>query len=197
VARSDAEVRAIPRGAIKVDLPNMSQVAGHTCGPSALMSICAYFGVTGDLEWEWDFEAVTGIGPSGADPHQLTVPARAVFGLEVEEHAPMTDAALRGCLDRRRPVLMMLQAWADRRRPRYRRSWRDGHWVIAIGHDRAGAYFEDPSLHVSRGFLSWAELDERWHDVGYRDVRVRRYGAAIWKPGVRRSAHASRARRIG
>jgi hypothetical protein len=188
--------RPIPRGAIKVDLPNTAQQLGYTCGPAALMSICAYFGVTGALEWEGDFQEITGVGPSGADPHQLTVPARAQFGLEVEEHAPMSDRELRACLDRRRPVLMMLQAWSERPRPRYRQSWGDGHWVVAIGHDRDGAYFEDPSLHTSRGFLSWAELDERWHDVGYRDVRVRRYGAAIWKPGVRRSAYATRARPI-
>jgi predicted double-glycine peptidase len=108
----------------------------------------------------------------------------------------MSDAALRRELDRRRPVLMMLQAWSGRARPRYRDTWRDGHWVVAIGHDRAGVYFADPALHTSRGFLSWRELDERWHDVGYRGVHVERYGAAIWKPGVRRSRHATRVRRI-
>ena len=187
--------RTIPRGAIKIDLPSLPQQRGHTCGPAALLSIAAHFGVTGELEWEHELAAAAGIGPAGADPHQLTVPARARFGLEVEEHVPMSDAVLRACLDRRRPVLMMLQAWNDAPQPRYRRDWAHGHWVVAIGHDRAGTYFADPYLHASRGFLAWGELDERWHDVGDRGVHVQRYGAAIWKPGVRRTV--LRARPIG
>jgi len=180
----EKRLRAIPRGAIKIDLPTVAQARGYTCGPSALMAVCAYFGVAGELEHEDDFRAATGVGRAGADPHQLVVPARARFGLEVEEHAPMSDAVLRRHLDRRHPVLIMLQAWGE------------GHWVVAIGHDRAGVYVEDPVLHLRRGFLDWAALDRRWHDVGYRGVRVRRYGAAIWKPGVRRSAAGTHARRL-
>jgi predicted double-glycine peptidase len=181
-----SSLRSIPAGAIKVDLPNVSQVTGYTCGPSALMAVCAYFGVVDDaLEWEADFARAMGVGRAGADPHQLTVPARGRFGLEVQEFQPMADSELRWCLDRRRPVLMMLQAWGE------------GHWVAAIGYDRSGVYFEDPSLHTSRGYLKWRELAARWHDVGYRGVHVPRYGAAMWKPGARRATHRSRARRIG
>ena len=85
----------------------------------------------------------------------------------------MTDAALRRTLDLRRPVILMIQAWGE------------GHWVVAIGHDRARIYFEDPILHASRGYLTWRELESRWHDVGFDGRRVRRYGVSLWRPGRR------------
>ena len=187
--------RRIPPGAIRIDLPNTTQLEGYTCGPSALLAVCAYFGVGPDEEWE--IEADMGIGRAGTDPAHLVTTARR-YGLRVAEHRGMTDAQLRACLDRRRPVILMLQAWAEPPPRSYRDRWRDGHWVVAIGHDRAGLYVEDPAIHAARGFLTWRELDARWHDIeGPRRVHVERYGAAMWRPGARGSAYQHLARVIG
>jgi hypothetical protein len=35
---------------------------------------------------------------------------------------------------------------------------------VAIGYDDDNVYFMDPSLTGRRGFLSWADLDKRWHE---------------------------------
>lgn len=186
--------RRIPPGAIMVDLPAVSQLEDYTCGPAALLAVCAYYGVGPATEAE--LERVMGIDRTGSDPEHLTRVARR-FGLQVDEYPrDMTAAALQACLRKRRPVVMMLQAWATPRPRSYRRVWRHGHWVVAIGFDDDGVYFEDPALDGARGFLTWAELDERWHDVGPGRTRVPRYGVALWKRGYR-SVGVLRARRQG
>jgi len=58
-------------------------------------------------------------------------------------------------------------------------------------------YFEDPSLHNARGFLTYQQLDDRWHDIEGKDNHhVERYGAVIWKNGNRKSAFYEKARAI-
>ncbi len=76
------------------------------------------------------------------------------------------------------------------------KEWGEGHWVVAIGYDRAGMYFEDPSLAAIRGFLPYAGLEERWHDTGPRNRRMEHYGLAVWKSRMLRPAYLMRARRI-
>ncbi len=117
---------------------------------------------------------VPNVTRDGTDPIQLERVA-AQYGLSVKPYRDMTPKQLRKCLDRERPVVLMIQAWDE------------GHWVIAIGYDRDGFYFEDPWLQTSRGFIANAELEARWHDVeGADNQRTDRYGVAIW--GKRRYA---------
>jgi predicted double-glycine peptidase len=185
--------RPIPRGAVRIELPNLAQQKAYTCGVAALQAVCAYFGVgPGD---EATIEAHLGIDRRiGTHPHQLRRVARR-YGLSVEEHQPMATATLLARLDRGRPVLLTLQAWGGR--ASYARAWKHGHWVVAIGHDRAGVYFQDPAIAGARGFLAHAALAERWHDVGPRGVHLERYGLVLWRPGVGAPAWSRRARRIG
>jgi predicted double-glycine peptidase len=185
--------RDIPPGAIKIELPNTVQLTPYTCGPAALLAIFAYYGV--GPEDEAELVAELGIDEAGSDPAHLVAAARR-HGLHYEEFRPMTVAQLTACLDEGRPVLLMLQAWADPVPPSYA-GWTDGHWVVAIGHDAEHVYFEDPSLYRSRGYLRHDELDRRWHDVeGPDDTPTEHYGVALWKPAARSSAFDRRARRI-
>src|SRR5687768_14274284 len=159
--------RVIPPGAIKVSLPHVVQQEGYTCGQAALASIRGYFGV-GRCEDESqlleDMKIAAG-DESGSDP------AHIVAGLGKLQHdvkRKMSDAALRKALDNKHPVMVMVQAWGDPKPPTYD-GWTDGHWIVAIGYDKQGVYFEDPSLYCRRGFLTWKELDKRWHDVEGED----------------------------
>jgi predicted double-glycine peptidase len=189
-----ASYRTIPDGAIKIDLPNATQVTDYTCGASALLAVCAYFGV--GPEDEPEFVHDMGMGRGGADPIHITT-AAARYGLRILECRPMSDRQLIACLDSRWPVVMMMQAWPVRRPRSYRRRWTDGHWVVAIGYDSRGIYFEDPSIHGARGFLTYADLRDRWHDIeGRGKERVHRLGIALWKDGVDESVYLRRARVI-
>ncbi len=192
--RDPDDYRPIPRGAIRIDLPNATQTTDYTCGASALQSICSYFGV--GPEDEWDFVADMKMPRSGSDPIHITR-AATKYGLSVREYRPMTSADLVTCIDAGRPVILMLQAWADRRRRSYRSEWDEGHWVVAIGYDDDVFYFEDPSLHGSRGYITRAMLDERWHDIeGRAKHRTDHLGIALWLDDVGPLGHARAARRI-
>jgi len=176
---SDGTYRRTPKHAIKIDLPNVAQRTDYTCGASVLQAICAYFGVGPDDEA--DYERLMAMPKTGADPIHITTAATAL-GLAVHEFRPMTIRQLERCLDKRRPVILMLQAWDE------------GHYVVAVGYDADVIYVEDPWIQGSRGYLTRAELAARWHDVeGEHDIRTHRLGIALWrkKPtrrGYRRSA---------
>lgn len=184
----------MPRGAIKIDLPSTAQVTGHTCGASALLSICSHFGV--GPEDERDVASDMALTRAGADPSHI-VRAATKYGLGSEVVRGMTDEALARRLDRGHPVMLTLQAWAGPRPRSYARRWDAGHWVVAIGYDADVFYFEDPVLHRTRGFIAREELDQRWHDIeGPGRARVDRLAVALWLEGPRVWPRGPHARRI-
>jgi len=185
------EYVSIPPGAIKIDLPNTTQLEDYNCGPAALLAICAYYDV--GPEHEADAQADMKSGESGSDPEHI-IRAAERYGLTCEPWRAMTNAQLTACLDQRHPVMVMLQAWGEPRPPGYA-GYSDGHWIVAIGYDDSGVYFEDPSIYRRRGFLTYDELSKRWHDLeGDDNHPTERYGLAIWKAGFTR--YSDRARRI-
>ena len=191
--RDPGDYRRIPNNAIKIDLPNATQTTDYTCGASALQAICSYFGV--GPEDEWDYEREMGMPKTGADPIHITTAAEQ-YGLEVKEYRPMTAKQLEKCLDKGRPVILMLQAWSGREQS-YDHEWAEGHYVVAIGYDDEVFYVEDPSIHGSRGFLTREELDARWHDVeGDEGSHTEHLGIAIWKSKPTKLGYARSARRV-
>lgn len=192
--REPTHRRPIPKAAIKIDLPNTTQTESYTCGASALLSVCAYFGVGPDHEEA--LRADMKLTRAGADPSQI-VSAAKKYGLRAVVTRDMSDRELAEHLDHGRPVILMLQAWARPRPRSYARRWDDGHWVVAIGYDAEVFYFEDPVIHTSRGFISRSELGARWHDIeGRARTHVERLGIALSRDGVRSSKYARTARRI-
>lgn len=180
--RDPAKYRRIPETAIKIALPNVTQMTDYTCGAAALHAICAYFGVGPEDERAFEIEMAMPL--TGADPIHITTAATR-FGLEVEEHRPMTIAQLENCLDEGRPVILMLQAWGE------------GHYVVAVGYDDEVVYVEDPSIEGSRGFIDRGELDARWHDVeGDDNHRTERLGIAIWMEPPATLGYARSARHV-
>jgi ABC-type bacteriocin/lantibiotic exporter with double-glycine peptidase domain len=190
----------IPHGAIKIPVPDTTQQTDSSCGASCLQAICKYYGVGKEDEWEYVHDL--GMDPRvGSHPFQIIRTARR-YGLITREHWPMSQEQLLRYLRDRKPVMLMIQAWGEQEggagyRRSYQDIWIDGHWVVAIGFDRRGVFFEDPSLQAVRGYLRFEELSQRWRDTGPRGKRMREYGLAVWKPGFRRSAYTTRAYRIG
>jgi predicted double-glycine peptidase len=190
-----AKYKAIPEGAIKVPLPDTRQSEDYSCGASALQAVSGYFGVGPEEEEDYvrDLRMDTRIG---SHPFQI-IRAAKKYGLRVSEKEGMTVNEVKAYLDRGKPVMLMIQAWRDSQTQKsYKKEWGKGHWVVAIGYDRAGMYFEDPSLAAIRGFISYAELKERWHDTGPKNRRMNHYGLAVWKPRMLRPAYLMWARKI-
>lgn len=191
-----ASYHPIPRGAIRVALPDVAQAHDHTCGAAALMTVCKYYGLgpnrERDLVRDLDMDPRV-----GSHSFQLKRAAEQ-YGLRTAERQPMSLARLKFHLNQRQPVLLMIQAGGDAHRAgvtkNYANEWRDGHWVVAIGYDRSGVFLEDPSMEGVRGYLTYEELLKRWHDVGPRGKRLYQYGLVVWRPRARHPAYSKRAR---
>lgn len=191
----------IPNNAIRIPVPDTIQQEDYSCGASALQAVCRYYGV-GKLAEEYEFVDALGMDKRiGSHPFQLKRLAERL-GLRTREYFEMTLEQLRACLQKRQPVLLMIQAWGEEKgKSGFRRSyegiWMDGHWVVAIGFDHTGVFFEDPSLQAIRGYLSDEELETRWHDVGPRGAHLEHYGLAVWLPPGQAAGYMKRAERIG
>jgi predicted double-glycine peptidase len=187
----------ISEKAVRIPLPDVRQKTDWSCGASALQAVAGYFGV-GPPE-EQDFAKDMQVDPRvGTHPHQIESAARA-YGLKVHSHVGMRDEELKSYLDQGKPVLLMIQAWGDPQvftgDDTYEGVWKEGHWVVAIGYDQEGYFFEDPVLAVIRGYLSYDALSKRWRDTGPHGRHISRLGIVIWMecedaPAyLRRAAH--------
>ena len=192
----------IGKRAVMVPLPDTQQKTDYSCGASAIMSICRYFGLGPDYEDDFiDLLKKRGMDTRiGAHPYQLVEVAKK-FRLEYKEFWLMTIGQLKSSLRAGRPVLMMIQAWGEDENTgqplrSYVDVWSEGHWVVAIGFDDEGVFLEDPSLEAVRGYIGYKALDECWHDHGPHGRHMVKYGLAVWKAGSPRGGDYQRRARI-
>jgi hypothetical protein len=118
----------------------------------------------------------------GANPDQV-IRVAVRYGLKHQVCQPMLIQEQIRRIDLHRPTMCILQAYGNRLN--YAHDWMDGHWVVAIGYDNCGIFFEDPSQTLPRGYLTYPELQARWHDTGRRGKRIPYYGVSFWKPTKR------------
>ena len=76
----------------------------------------------------------------------------------------MDIGQVKNYIDKKFPVILLIQAWPDKKVKDWKNDWIDGHYVVAIGYDKNKIYFEDPSSSL-RTYLYYKELEERWHDI--------------------------------
>lgn len=91
----------------------------------------------------------------------------------------MTIADLKKTIDAGKPVICLIQAWADKAVD-YSNDWEDGHYVVAIGHDSDNIYFMDPSTLSNYTFIPTKEFVNRWHDTDGKEKLVH-FGLIIEK----------------
>jgi len=161
---------------IKIQLPDTNQIEDYTCGGIALQAILEFYGAGRFTEKQMIDELH--MSEDGTDPYQL-IEVIEKYKLCYLEYRPMTSNQLVDFLNKKKPVMIMLQAWGYL--PYYKNVWEHGHWVIAIGYDSKGFYFEDPSSSKKRGYLLFQDLEERWHDIeGEDEHNVEHYGLVVW-----------------
>ena len=178
---------AIPKGAIKVALPDIQQPDDLSCGVAALMSILAYYGAGPE-----DYDVLRkklGTTKNGTDYKRMVGFAQRQ-GLHAEARPEMKWDDLQRELDAGTPVICSIQAYdgekhtAAERRKLYKDENENGHYVVAIGYDEKNIYFMDPSLTGRRGYLPRDEFEERWHDNEGTEAKpdvIHHLGLVIWK----------------
>ncbi len=147
-------------------LPQVTQHTPVHCGPAAMQSILAYYG----LEYFQD-DLGKKMGTSidfGTPVSRMVAFAKAEgFGAKLREG--ITRAQLQYMLDLQHPVILVIQAWAGEGVD-WAKTWDSGHYVVAIGYDEKRVFFMDPYLISSYAWIPWDELFLRWHDEGMDGV---------------------------
>lgn len=127
--------------------PNFRQAYEYDCGPTALQTVFAYFGIDEKLEEIIKSAKTT---EDGTSVENMKATAEK-YGFTTEL-AEMKIADVKNYLRKKIPVVLLIQAWGE------------GHYVIAIGYKGSKIIFEDPAS-IYRTSLSEKELQERWHDL--------------------------------
>ena len=159
-----------------IPYPETRQVFNYDCGANALVSVLVFAGLE---EREDRVALLAGTTKAGTDTEGIVRVLR-YYGLPRRARQQMNVNDLRRAIDAGHPTLLTLQAYRESNRP-YRELWDDGHWVVAIGHDKRRILFEDPSA-FHRTWLADEELHQRWHDMD-RGKRIRQWGCTVLVKG--------------
>ncbi len=170
-----------------IDFPSLRQTFEYDCGAKAMHACLSYYGVNTN---EYDILRIARTSArTGTSLHgMLAVAKHFKLKVKVEE---MDLETLKRYIDRKMPVILLLQAWSKRKIKDWKNHWNDGHYVVAIGYDQERLYFDDP-YSVLRTYLSYKELEERWHGCG--DSKMdRRYHVGIIVQGKKNKYSSTKA----
>lgn len=158
-----------------ITFPELRQTYNYDCGAKVTQAVLAYYGLDVS-EIEIMRLAKTSKKTGTSIKHMLSVFEE--YGLKYRV-SKLTIKQIKKYLDKKIPVILVLQAWTHKKKINWKKDWVDGHYVVAIGYDSNKIYFEDPAS-VLRTYLSYKELEKRWHD---KDADGRKYincGIAVY-----------------
>ena len=145
-----------------IQLRNVKQTFDFDCGPKALQTVMEYYGV----EMRED-ELMKGLktDQEGTHPKNMVALAEKI-GFQVFASENVSLEELKRFVDDGAPVIVLLQAWAERIMSL--EDWKadddDGHYAVVIGHKDHVIIFEDPAS-FRRTWLTEEEFLARWHDT--------------------------------
>jgi len=153
------------------------QTFDFDCGAKALQTVMAYYGI--DIREDELFKEL-GTGKDGIRVDKMISVAEA-RGFRVEARQGWTLREVKRYIDEGHPVIVLLQAWADRYMTLkdWRNVYDDGHYVVVIGHARGVLLFEDPAS-FRRTWLREYEFLARWHDLdSSRNRKYEQFGMVL------------------
>lgn len=152
---------------VKLDFPELRQVFNYDCGVTCLQQVLIYYGID---KREDELIALlstekTNIIEHGTKLSKMKEVAK-YYGLECDILKNTTIKKICNLIDNQIPSILLLQAWRDFSVDNldWTKDYSDGHYVVAIGYNDTCLFFEDPSS-VTRTYLTFTELEKRWHDV--------------------------------
>lgn len=157
-----------------LNLPQLRQTFNYDCGAKALQSVLVYYG----------FEIREDHIIKKAGTHKWGTPIKGIkkvikeYGLKCTAKE-MTIDHLKRYIDKNIPVILVLQAWRNKKKIGWEKDWIDGHYVVAIGYEKDKILFQDPSS-FEHTYLKYDELNKRWHDVDTKRKKYYHYGIAVY-----------------
>jgi ABC-type bacteriocin/lantibiotic exporter with double-glycine peptidase domain len=160
-----------------INLHNTRQSFDYDCGVKAIQTLMAYYGV---YTREDDLIRELGAGKHGTEVEKIIATAQSRgFTVKAKEHMKISE--LKKYIDDGIPVLVVLQAWADRFMTiaDWQTDFEDGHYAIVIGYVGKVLIFEDPAS-FRRTWLKEHEFMARWHDTSYdRSHKYIQFGMVV------------------
>jgi predicted double-glycine peptidase len=161
-----------------LDFPNTRQVYDYSCGSGAVQAVMAYYGK--------DFRESQLIDLLKTDKSNGTLVKDIVsvftsLGFQVDAREHMTEKELFSYVDRKIPVIALIQAWgkANNFNSHYKDIWDDGHFVVVIGYTSKYVICSDPAL-FKKGYIPIPEFMERWHDYDEGETKTYQFGIAVY-----------------
>jgi predicted double-glycine peptidase len=182
-----AEYKRIPKGVIKVPVPNVQQTTDFACGAAVTQSVCCYFGVGPDDQAEY-MRKLKAEPDGGTSPDEIVKFCKSE-GLTAKAIENMSIDDLVGYIGKGRPVICAMQAYGTK--TDYKKCI-SGHYLVAIGYDKKNIYFEDPKSTGRRAFVSRDEFSDRWHDYDKYEQEYYHLGIVVWKRGQTVSSNEAR-----
>lgn len=157
----------------KIKFPELMQTYLWDCGAKAMQSVLIYYGF--DVP-EQTVMKIAGTTPKGTPADGLERVAQQ-YKLKSECRS-MTKDDLKTYIKKQIPVIILVQAWPKKEEKNWERHWADSHYVVVTGYDRKRLYCEDPWV-AHRAYLTWDELEKRWHGI-IRRKRYHHWGMAVF-----------------
>jgi len=153
--------------------PRLRQAYDYDCGATVAEAVLIYYGLN----------IMEGILMRVAKTTKLGTPPKGImktikkYGLKYKA-GRFTIEEVKRNIDKKIPVILLLQAWTDKKKVNWEKNWSDGHYVVAIGYDKNKIYFEDP-YSILRTYLTYNELEKRWHDKS-KGKKYFHFGIAVY-----------------
>jgi predicted double-glycine peptidase len=166
--RGYMERKTVDKGAV-IDLHITRQTYDFDCGVKALQTVMAYYGV--DVREDKLIKELRADEDGTSVERMIAVAKARGFLVEAKEHLSIGD--LKEYVRNGNPVIVLLQAWAERYMTLkdWKNDYDDGHYAIVIGYRRGILIFEDPSS-FRRTWLKEQEFLARWHDIDSHSRRT-------------------------
>ncbi|PKN75289.1 MAG: hypothetical protein CVU52_06175 [Deltaproteobacteria bacterium HGW-Deltaproteobacteria-10] len=150
-----------------IDMPSGRQTFDYDCGAKALQIVLAYYGL--DIREDILLKSLASSDQYGTLAHNMVALAKEK-GFKVVAKSGMTLKTLKQYIDDECPVIVLVQAWADKYMTinDWKKVNEHGHYVIVIGYQDNKIIFEDPSS-FPRTWMTKREFLARWH---YTDTRT-------------------------
>lgn len=186
VAESAASTEAKPPAKPTVKLPSnlirlplTRQATDYTCGVAAIQSVLAYYGEEfSEIPLSKKLKSNERIGTAYMQIANFSKKQ----GFNVNIHKNMTIGDLKALIDKKLPVVCLLQAWSEKQID-YRNEWNDGHYVVAVGYDEKNIFFMDPSTLGNFAYIPESEFIDRWHDTDGKE-RLTHFGMVVSREKV-------------
>ncbi|MBI5966294.1 MAG: C39 family peptidase [Deltaproteobacteria bacterium] len=160
-----------------IRLPLIRQATDYTCAVAALQSVLYYYGE--EFREDQLAKALESTPENGTDYRRI-VRFATERGYQVEVLSDISLQDLQSMIDRKIPMIVALQAWAEQA-VNWETSFEEGHYAVVVGYDRKNMYFMDPSTLGHYTFIPTSEFLRRWHDKHTDGTILNRFGIVISK----------------